>query len=65
MHEKSGASSMKPGDLVRYKWSYYQDFIGIVVEIKNEELLANPIVVLIKGQLHQFNSHELELVNDA
>jgi len=56
---------MKPGDLVRYKWSYYQDYIGIVVEIKNEELLANPIVVLIKGQLHQFNSHELELVNDA
>jgi hypothetical protein len=59
---------MKPGDLVRItnllenSWRPY-DNVGVLVEIKEEEFLANPNVVLIRGQLLQFNAYELELVN--
>ncbi len=61
---------MKPGDLVRITsvlkntWHLYGN-VGILVEIKEEEFLANPNVVLIHGQLLQFNTHDLELVNDG
>ena len=61
---------MKPGDLVRITsvlkntWHLYGN-VGILVEIKEEEFLANPNVVLIHGQLLQFNTYELELVNDG
>jgi hypothetical protein len=61
---------MKPGDLVRIRsvlknsWHLY-DNVGILVEIKEEGLLANPNVVLIHGQLLQFNTYDLELVNDG
>jgi hypothetical protein len=61
---------MKPGDLVRIRgvlknaWRLYGN-VGILVEIKEEEFLANPNVVLIRGQLLQFNTYELELVNDG
>jgi hypothetical protein len=61
---------MKPGDLVRIRsvlknsWHLY-DNVGMLVEIKEEENLANPNVVLIHGQLLQFNAYDLELVNDG
>jgi hypothetical protein len=61
---------MKPGDLVRITsvlkntWHLYGN-VGILVEIKEEEFLANPNVVLIRGQLLQFNAYEIELVNEG
>jgi hypothetical protein len=61
---------VKPGDLVRIRgvlknaWRLYGN-VGMLVEIKEEEFLANPNVVLIHGQLLQFNTYELELVNDG
>ena len=60
---------MKPGDLVRIvslrvNSLHLYSNVGVFVEVKEEEHLANPHVVLIHGQLLQFNPHELELVND-
>ena len=54
---------MKPGDLVRIAGhaGYYsaQSPIGILIEIKDEERLANPYIVLVEGELQQFNPFEL------
>jgi ABC-type tungstate transport system permease subunit len=54
---------MKPGDLVRISdhagYYSYQSPIGMLIEIKDEERLANPYVVLVDGELRQFNPFEL------
>jgi len=54
---------MKPGDLVRISDhdGYYsrQSPIGVLIEIKDEEHLANPYVVLVEGGLRCFNPFEL------
>ena len=54
---------MKPGDLFRVSDhdGYYsrQSPIGVLIEIKDEEHLANPYVVLVEGKLRCFNPFEL------
>lgn len=54
---------MKPGDLFRISdhAGYYsrQSPIGVLIEIKDEEHLAKPYVVLVEGELRCFNPFEL------
>ncbi len=54
---------MKPGDLVRVSdhAGYYseQSPIGLLVEINDEERLANPYIVLVGEELLQLNPFEI------